>query len=287
MPEFREVIDSLKAQPVMEGAGVHLHRVFGHSELSRFDPFLLLDDFRGDDPDHYERGFPMHPHRGIETVTYMLEGTVDHKDSMGNAGTIGPGEVQWMTAGGGILHEEMPHGDKQGRMYGFQLWANLPVKDKMMAPRYREVLAADIPAVDTGNGGVVRVIAGSVDGVEGPVRDIVTRPEYLDVRLPTGTEWEHPVQPGHTVFAYVFDGEGAFGGRQAVTAVNRTLVSFGRGSGERIGVRAGAGGVRFLLVSGRPLDEPVAWGGPIVMNTREELSQAFRELDEGTFIRQG
>lgn len=285
MSAYRPVSDVLKAQPVTEGAGVHLQRVFGHAELSRFDPFLLLDDFRGDDPALYERGFPMHPHRGIETITYMLEGTVDHRDSLGNTGTIGPGEVQWMTAGGGILHEEMPHGDEAGRMYGFQLWANLPAQDKMMPPRYREVLATDIPQVRTDTGGLVRVVAGSFAGISGPVRDILTAPSYLDVTLPPRVEFEHPVEPGDTVFAYVFAGDAVFGVERQERVGNRSLVSFGRGPEGKILIRAEANGVRFLLISGRPLDEPVAWGGPIVMNSREELAQAFRELEEGTFIR--
>lgn len=285
MSGYRAVTETLSAQPVMEGAGVRLHRVFGHAELTRFDPFLLLDDFRGDAPALYERGFPMHPHRGIETITYMLAGTVDHRDSLGNAGTIGPGDVQWMTAGGGILHEEMPHRDDAGRMYGFQLWANLPAAGKMMAPRYREVLDGDIPVVTLADGGRIRVIAGTVAGVAGPVRDIVTGPAYLDVELVAGCRFMHDVVSGDTVFAYVFAGEGTFGEHAAVTAGNRTLVSFGRGPETAISVRAGADGVRFLLVSGRPLGEPVAWGGPIVMNTKEELAQAYRDLEQGTFIR--
>ena len=284
MSGIRQVTETLTAQPVLEGAGVRLHRVFGHAELTRFDPFLLLDDFRGDEPALYGRGFPMHPHRGIETITYMLAGTVDHRDSLGNAGTIGPGDVQWMTAGGGILHEEMPHGDGTGRMYGFQLWANLPAAEKMMPPRYREVLDRDIPVVPLAEGGRIRVIAGTAAGVTGPVRDIVTGPAYLDVELVSGSRFVHEVVPGDTVFAYVFAGEGIFGEEDGVTAGNRTLVSFGRGPESGITVKAGGAGVRFLLVSGRPLAEPVAWGGPIVMNTQEELAQAFHDLEQGTFI---
>ena len=290
MPIFRKAIAEYTAKPILEGAGVHLSRVFGKAELSNFDPFLLLDDFRGDNPDGYLPGFPMHPHRGIETITYMLEGTVDHRDSIGNAGTIGPGDVQWMSAGSGILHEEMPHGDTANRMYGFQLWANLPAASKMMPPRYQEVLAADIPLLDRQDGSKVRIIAGQVDGVEGPVRDIIIEPEYLDVEMPNDSLFIHDVIPGHTVFVYVIAGAGRFGGTdtsdiEARKAANRTLISFGRDEGDQIAVRAGREGVRFLLISGKPLDEPVAWGGPIVMNTREELQLAFRELEAGTFIK--
>jgi len=283
--KIRAVLERSESVPTLEGAGVHLRRAFGFQSDNRFDPFLLLDDFRGDDPSYYEPGFPWHPHRGIETITYVTAGEVDHGDSLGNAGTIGPGDVQWMTAGSGIIHQEMPRGDAQGRMYGFQLWANLPAADKMMDPRYRDVKAADIPAVPMPGGVVVKVVAGTVAGVRGPVQDVVIDPEYLDVHVPAGVLFEHPIPAGHSAFAYVFGGDGRFGAEpDAVEAGNRTLLRFGEGDAVR--VEGGASdGVRFLLVSGRPLREPVAWRGPIVMNTPEELALAFQEYRDGTFLK--
>lgn len=271
------------AQPTLEGAGVHLHRAFGNGDEVWFDPFLMLDDFRGDEPWKYERGFPWHPHRGIETITYMIEGECDHGDSIGNRGTIGAGDVQWMTAGSGIIHQEMPRGTEQGRMGGFQLWANLPAAEKMRDPRYRGIESAEIPDVRSG-GAQVRVIAGEVDGTQGPVSGITVEPEYLDVALAGGASWEHPVAAGRTVFAYLFEGAGHFGdpGR-AVKAGQGTLVLFGEG--DSVAVAAGEEGMRFLLVSGRPLHEPIAWWGPIVMNTQEELEEAWRELDANTFVK--
>ncbi|HSH12914.1 MAG TPA: pirin family protein [Desulfurivibrionaceae bacterium] len=283
MPEQRKVQRLSQSQPTIEGAGVHLHRALGFAEVPIFDPFLLLDDFRGDHPEQYLAGFPWHPHRGIETITYVLAGEVDHGDSMGNQGVIGGGDVQWMTAGSGIIHQEMPRGDRQGRMYGFQLWANLPASHKLMAPRYREIKGAQIPEVTMEGGAQVKVISGRVGETVGPVRDIITAPEYLDVTIPPATTFEHPTRSGHTVFAYVIAGAGRFDSERTAGR-NRDLLLFTEGEGVRI--EAEAEGVRFLLISGQPLAEPVAWRGPIVMNTQEELETAFREYREGTFIKQ-
>lgn len=268
-----------QATPTIEGAGVHLHRAFGSAE---FDPFLMLDDFRGDRPEDYLPGFPTHPHRGMETVTYMLEGTVAHRDSMGNAGSINAGDVQWMTAGSGIVHSEMP-APVNGRMGGFQLWVNLPRSQKMMDPRYQEITRDQVPIVSPAEGVTVRVIAGSVAGVTGPVRGIVADPDYLDVSLDPEVSFSHPVKKGYSVFAYIIGGGGTFGNGQGHPVKNRDLVVFGDGTS--VGARSGERGMRFLLLSGRPIHEPVAWRGPIVMNTAEELRQAFLEYQEGTFIR--
>lgn len=270
----------------MEGAGVRLHRAIGFVEPPEtYDPFLLLDDFRSDTPSDFEQGFPWHPHRGMETITYVLRGEVDHADSLGNSGTIGTGDVQWMTAGSGIVHQEMPRGDAKGAVYGFQLWSNLPAADKMMDPRYRGFTASEIPEVRDPGGAVVKVIAGTVNGVVGAVRDVVSGPEYLDVNLPAGATFDHPTKRGHTVFAYVFEGAGHFDERSdgSATASDRHLVAFE--DGDRVSVRAGPSGVRFLLVSGKPIGEPIAWRGPIVMNTQGELRTAFEELQRGTFIK--
>jgi redox-sensitive bicupin YhaK (pirin superfamily) len=285
MSDAREPAAFFRGRPVVEGAGVHLNRVFGYGETDGFDPFLMLDDFRSDRPSHYLKGFPWHPHRGIETITYMLEGTVEHGDSMGNRGTIGPGDIQWMTAGSGIIHQEMPKGDAAGRMGGFQLWANLPARDKMMDPRYREVPSDTVPEVGLQGGARVRVVAGTVAGVTGPVRDIVIEPEYLDVSVDQGGSFVHPAPGGRTVFACVIEGAGRFGEAPDSVAGRGMAVLYG--DGDRVVVRAEPGPMRFLLVSGTPLREPVAWQGPIVMNTQEELRQAFADLDRGTFIRQG
>jgi redox-sensitive bicupin YhaK (pirin superfamily) len=285
----------------VEGAGVRLQRAFGFGETKDFDPFLLLDDFRNDNPDDYLAGFPWHPHRGIETITYVLAGTVEHGDSLGNRGSLGAGDVQWMTAGRGILHQEMPHGDPRGRMHGFQLGANLPSSLKMTAPRYQDVLAADIPEIVDDDGTRVRVICGSFWGRSGPVEGVAADPRYLDVSVPPGVRRRLPVETTNHAFAYVFAGSGTFrdasnpqgvltekidGGlaRSPITdeTGNRSLVLFDRG--DEIVVQAGGEGVRFLLVSGRPIEEPVAWYGPIVMNTQAELQQAFSELQNGTFI---
>jgi redox-sensitive bicupin YhaK (pirin superfamily) len=283
MSNNRKVQRHSRSQPTMEGAGVYLHRALGFDEVPLFDPFLLLDDFRADHPDQYLAGFPWHPHRGIETITYVLEGEVEHGDSMGNQGVIGAGDVQWMTAGSGIIHQEMPLGDAEGKMYGFQLWANLPAADKMMAPRYRGLTASQIPEVTLEGGARVKVICGRVGETTGPVRDIVIDPEYLDITIPAGGLFEHPTKPGHTVFAYVIGGHGLFGAERT-PASNRDLLLFD--DGERIQIANGTEEVRFLLISGMPLAEPVAWRGPIVMNTREELETAFREYRQGTFIKQ-
>ncbi len=270
-----------KAKPTIEGAGVHLRRVFGFGDPSELDPFLLLDDFRSDDPKDYVAGFPWHPHRGMETITYVLAGTVEHGDSMGNRGVIGAGDVQWMTAGSGIIHQEMPKGDTAGRMHGFQLWANLPASLKMTAPRYQEVQATSIPEVKERSGTVIRIICGRYAGITGPVSSIVADPVYLDVTVPSGHDKEIAVSPDHNAFAYVFAGAGKFSGTDMVD--NRTLVVFDRG--EKVAVHTANDGIRFLLVSGKPIGEPVAWQGPIVMNTREELRQAFQEIEEGTFLK--
>ena len=272
------------ARTTLEGAGVQLRRAFGSGrDVELFDPFLMMDDFRGDNPSQYSKGFPWHPHRGIETITYMLEGECDHSDSMGNNGTICAGDVQWMTAGSGLIHQEMPRGTATGRMGGFQLWANLPATHKMRDPRYQGVESATIPEVRSA-GAVVRVIAGSVGDVEGPVADISVEPEYLDVALEPEATWTHSVAADHTVFAYLFEGEGRFGaGGEPVAAGSGTVVLFGEGDG--VTVSAGAEGARFLLLSGKPLHEPVAWRGPIVMNTEAELDVAWRELDDGTFVK--
>ncbi|HET6351290.1 MAG TPA: pirin family protein [Coriobacteriia bacterium] len=271
------------SEPTLEGAGVHLRRAFGFGNEQLFDPFLMMDDFRGDNPAQYSAGFPWHPHRGIETITYMLEGECDHSDSMGNEGTICAGDVQWMTAGSGIIHQEMPRGTAEGRMGGFQLWANLPASHKMRDPRYQGVEAAQIPEV-VAEGARVRVVAGRVGEVTGPVEDVTVDPEYLDVSLGAGTLWTHPTPAGHTVFAYVFEGEGRFGADgEPIAAGQGTIVLFG--DGDEVLVTAGDAGVRFVLISGKPLGEPIAWRGPIVMNTREELAEAWHELDEGTFVK--
>jgi redox-sensitive bicupin YhaK (pirin superfamily) len=291
-----------QAMPALEGAGVHLRRAFGFGRTGDFDPFLLLDDFRNERPEDYLPGFPWHPHRGIETITYVLAGTVDHGDSIGNSGTIGAGDVQWMTAGSGIIHQEMPKGDPDGRMHGFQLWANLPASLKMTAPRYQEVKAGEIPVVTEDDGTRVRIVCGSYGGTRGPVDQVAADPIYLDVEVPAGRRKTLPVETTRHAFAYVFGGAGRFGDASEPQAVvtevvgepyvapeaeadNRTLVLFDRG--DEVVVQAGEEGVRFLLVSGQPLGEPVAWRGPIVMNTREELQRAFEELEAGTFLKTG
>jgi quercetin 2,3-dioxygenase len=281
--ETRRVRKVHSSRPTMEGAGVRLHRAIGFEAPGLYDPFLLLDDFRSDEPRDYLKGFPWHPHRGMETITYVLRGEVEHGDSLGNRGVTGAGEVQWMTAGSGIIHQEMPRGDDKGAMYGFQLWANLPAAEKMMDPRYRAVTVGEIPEVSDPSGAVVKVIAGEVHGVKGAVQDVVSNPDYLDVSLPAGGRFVHATKRGHTVFAYVIDGDGDFDGRGESPVGNRHLVSFG--DGDTVSVRAGGSGVRFLLVSGKPIGEPIAWRGPIVMNTDAELALAFDELDRGTFIK--
>jgi hypothetical protein len=290
-----------KSTPTIEGAGVHLKRAFGYYQVPELDPFLLLDDFHSDNPDHYLAGFPWHPHRGIETITYVLKGTVEHGDSMGNSGIISPGDVQWMTAGSGIIHQEMPKGGKDNLLQGFQLWANLPAKDKMMAPRYRGIIRNEIPEKRLASGAAVKVICGTIDGVTGPVHDIVADPQYFDFSVPAGTTFVHPVSPGHNVFAYViagsayFDnirnpfahevvGENYFDFKRECRFGAESLILYER-HGEEVEIKTEDSSVRFLLVSGQPIGEPVAWYGPIVMNTQEELQVAFDEFNKGTFIK--
>ncbi|TSA20880.1 pirin family protein [bacterium] len=285
MSKSRKIQKVIRSKPTLEGAGVHLKRAFGFGDTQLFDPFLLFDDFRGDDPEQYIKGFPWHPHRGIETITYVLRGTVDHGDSMGNKGTIGPGDVQWMTAGSGIIHQEMPNGDPNGFMWGFQLWANLPASQKMMDPRYREVTHDQIPEVSLPGGVTIRVISGEVNGTEGPVRDVVIEPEYLDVMMPPNKEFTHAIPSGHTALAYVFGGEAYFTEDRNALVANEHLILFD--DGEQVTVATKESPVRFLLLSGNPIREPVAWYGPIVMNTQEEIQIAFEEFRNGTFIKQG
>jgi len=269
--------------PTLEGAGVHLRRAFGFYDSGLYDPFLLLDDFRSDIPEHFLRGFPWHPHRGIETITYVLKGDVEHGDSLGNKGVISSGDVQWMTAGSGIIHQEMPKGDAAGSMHGFQLWCNLPAVEKMCAPRYRDITADRIPTVTRQDGTRIKVICGQVDGVRGPVEDVTVDPHYLDISLPAGTAFSHPTEIGHTVILYVIAGSALFSPEDLGEYGDGTLLVYN--DGEEIAIRASESSVRFLLVSGRPLQEPVAWQGPIVMNTEEELRTAFREYREGTFLK--
>jgi len=278
----RKIYKISTSKPTIEGAGVHLKRAFGNYEVPLLDPFLLLDDFRSDKPEHYIAGFPWHPHRGIETVTYMLEGTVEHGDSMGNKGVIRPGEVQWMTAGSGIIHQEMPKGIK-GRMGGFQLWVNLPSSHKMMEPRYREVKNEQIQEVTIDKGIKVRVISGEVNKKRGPVKDIVVDIEYLDVTMGPGTEFEHNIKKGYRAFAYVIDGSGYFDSEKRKTIGEGHLVIFE--DGDNVKITSDEINLRFLLISGKPIGEPVAWYGPIVMNTQEELEFAFDEYRNGTFIK--
>ena len=298
---IRPVKRLVKAKPTLEGAGVHLWRAFGFGNTSEFDPFLLLDDFRNDRPEDYLAGFPWHPHRGIETITYVLAGTVEHGDNLGHSGIIGAGDVQWMTAGSGIIHLEMPKGDRDGRMHGFQLWANLPASLKMTKPRYQDVKAVDIPVATENDGTEVRIICGNFAGQTGPVDDVAAEPVYLDVSVSPSKRKTIPVATTRHAFAYVFKGAGKFCNASAPLAVpteaagwadtappsnaeNRMLVLFDRG--DEIRLQAGDEGIRFLLVSGKPLEEPVAWYGPIVMNTQEQLRQAFEDLERGTFLKQ-
>jgi redox-sensitive bicupin YhaK (pirin superfamily) len=300
MTSIRRISKVWKSKPTVEGAGVHLKRAFGYYQVPLFDPFLMLDDFHSSNPPDYLKGFPWHPHRGIETITYVLQGRVEHGDSMGNQGVIESGDVQWMTAGSGIIHQEMPKGDAGGLMWGFQFWANLPASRKMMDPRYRGITAAEIPEVTLPGDIRAKVICGELDGVKGPVRDVVIDPVYLDVTVPPETTFTHPVKRGHKVFAYVVDGEGYFDpdrnayGHEVVgtnyfdmkrdcacSAENLVLY----GDGDAVAIATQERTVRFLLVSGQPIGEPVAWYGPIVMNTQEELRVAFEEYEQGSFIK--
>jgi len=283
MEQIRKIKQILFAKPVLEGAGVHLKRAFGSYEVPDLDPFLLLDDFHSNQPEKYIKGFPWHPHRGIETITYILHGNVEHGDSMGNRGVIASGDVQWMTAGSGIVHQEMPKGDKTGLLCGFQLWANLPASHKMMPPRYQEIKKDEIRELVLENGITIKIIAGKVNGVEGPVKDIVIEPQFLDVTLPKHTVFDHEITQGHKVFAYVIEGQGVFepGAQKAIGA--ETLVIFG--DGEKVNIASKDTSVRFLLISGKPINEPISWQGPIVMNTDKELETAFREYQNGTFLK--
>ena len=298
---IRPVKRIIESKPTMEGAGVKLRRAFGFGETSEFDPFLLLDDFRNDRLDDYRAGFPWHPHRGIETITYVLAGEVEHGDSLGNRGSMGAGDVQWMTAGSGIMHQEMPKGDAEGRMHGFQLWANLPKSLKMTAPRYQDIKAAEIPEVTDDDGTRVRVVCGDFWGKKGPVEGVAADPRYLDISVPPGKRKTFKVEVDRHAFAYIFAGSGSFRAASQPFGVltekevdgqelkireqtgNRSLVVFDRG--DEVTVQAGEQGIRFLLVSGKPIEEPVAWYGPIVMNTQAELQQAVSELQNGTFIK--
>ena len=298
---LRPTLETRRATHTMEGAGVKLHRAFGFHDPSELDPFLLFDDFRNDRPEDFEKGFPWHPHRGIETITYVLEGTVEHADSLGNTGDLNAGDVQWMTAGSGILHQEMPRGNAAGQMHGFQLWGNLPSAQKMTAPRYQDMKSSDIPVVTDDDGTRVKVITGEFWGKRGPVDGIAADPQYLDVFVPAGVKKTFKIDTYRRAFAYVFQGAGAFADASAPAGVllekevggeevnirdmsgDRTLIRFG--TGDEVTVQAGEEGVRFLLISGAPIEEPVAWHGPIVMNTRAELQQAMRDLNNGTFIR--
>ena len=300
MARDRKIRKVMRSKPTIEGAGVRLRRAFGTSEVPELDPFLLLDDFRSDDPRYYLKGFPWHPHRGIETITYVLRGKVEHGDSMGNEGVIADGDVQWMTAGSGIIHQEMPKGDGSGHMGGFQLWANLPASHKMMDPRYRGLTKHEIPELSIRNGVTIRIICGEIEGTRGPVADIVTEPEYLEVTVPGHMEFIHPTKSGHTVFAYVIEGQGYFCREKTPVTYemeganyfdmerkpfigNNSLVVFD--DGDQVVVSTEEESMRFLLISGKPIGEPVAWYGPIVMNTQEELQVAFDEYRNGTFVK--
>ena len=298
---LRPTLETRAAIPTMEGAGVKLHRAFGFQDPSELDPFLLFDDFRNDNPADYAKGFPWHPHRGIETITYVLDGTVAHADSLGNTGDLNPGDVQWMTAGSGILHQEMPRGNANGQMHGFQLWANLPASMKMTAPRYQDVEARDIPTVVDDDGTSVRIIVGDFWGKKGPVDGIAADPQYLDISVPAGVRKTFKIDTYRRAFAYVFAGAGKFSDASAPAGVllekevmgeevnirdmsgNRTLIRFG--TGDEVTVQAGDEGIRFLLISGAPIEEPVAWHGPIVMNSQAEIRQAMMDLNNGTFIK--
>src|SRR5262250_2209837 len=299
---LRPIKQILQTKPTIEGAGVKLQRAFGFGKTKDFDPFLFLDDFRNDNPQDYLAGFPWHPHRGIETITYVLAGSVEHGDSLGNHGKMGPGDVQWMTAGSGILHQEMPKGDNAGRMHGFQLWANLPSSLKMTDPRYQDVPSKDVPVVTDDDGTSVRVVCGKFWGTSGPVDGIAADPIYIDVSVPPGKRRSLPVETTRHAFAYVFAGSGTFrnasdprpvktdsitsaSASQPNDVSNRSLILFDRG--DEVTVQAGEAGIRFLLVSGKPIEEPVAWYGPIVMNTEDELRQAMAEMRAGTFIKTG
>lgn len=280
---IRKIETTLNNHPVLEGAGVKLKRVFGYPRKGFLDPFLMLDHFGSDDPADYMAGFPWHPHRGIETVTYMLEGEVEHKDSLGNSGVIRSGDVQWMTAGSGIIHQEMPK-EYDGKMTGFQLWVNLPQSDKMMDPRYRDVSADEIPVLEWKDM-TVKIIAGTFQGVEGPVNDIIGKPVFFDISVPPDTEQTIDIEKGHTVFVYVFEGSGYFNPKKEKKIQAGTMAKLE--GGDQIFIGSGSKSFRFLLIGGEPLNEPIEWRGPIVMNTKEELFQAFEDFHNGTFVKVG
>jgi redox-sensitive bicupin YhaK (pirin superfamily) len=283
MKAIRAVKASLKSRPTMEGAGVRLKRAFGYADPF-LDPFLLLDDFSSDNPRDYLAGFPWHPHRGIETITYILNGKVEHGDSLGNGGVIGKGDVQWMTAGSGIIHQEMPKEDHNDpRLSGFQLWANLPASHKMMNPRYRDVKKNDIQEVNLNDSIKVKIISGEFNGTKGPVQDIITDPEYLDISMKPNSKFKHSINRDHNVFAYIIEGTAYFDTKKEKVIEIKNLVIFDKG--DEIEITTADQPVRFLLISGKPIREPVAWRGPIVMNTEEELRIAFDEYQKGTFIK--
>lgn len=282
MDTYRKIKKTVRSKETVDGAGVKLNRVFGYYETPDFDPFLLLDDFHSDNPDDYMAGFPWHPHRGIETVTYMIKGKVEHQDSLGNKGIIQAGEIQWMTAGSGIIHQEMPVTDNTG-IWGFQLWVNLPASHKMTTPRYQDIKAGQVPVVTLPDGVVVRVMAGSIEGVSGPVKDVIAEPEYYDITIPPGKTFIHKVHPDHTVAAYIAQGSGTFEAESERVYKQGTALLYSHG--EAVSITAENEGCRFLLLKGKPIGEPIAWRGPIVMNTEEELSQAFSEFHDGSFIK--
>jgi len=277
MREIRMILD---AMPVRDGAGVSLKRIFGYHNKPAFDPFLMLDDFSNDDPQNYLAGFPMHPHRGIETITYLLEGYAEHEDSLGNKGTIGKGEVQWMTAGSGIIHQEMPKPDSQGRMYGFQLWTNLPASHKMMPPRYQDIKAEQIPCIQAAEGVVIKLICGEYMGTRGPVEDIMIDPQYWDLRMDAHAEFIIPTPVEYTAFIYCYHGEVVIKGKQLH---KHQIMLFDNGLGIKLHTEESE--AKLLFCSGKALREPIAWRGPIVMNTAEEIKNAFDELGNGSFIR--
>jgi redox-sensitive bicupin YhaK (pirin superfamily) len=284
MNEIRTIDRTQPSFPTMDGAGVKLKRVFSHQETSLLDPFLLLDAFGSDNPDDYIAGFPWHPHRGIETVTYMLEGLVKHEDSIGNSGILNSGDIQWMTAGGGIVHQEMPQLSK-GKLAGFQLWVNLPRASKLIDPRYQDINADQVPEIEFDKGIKVRVLAGKFHETEGPVKDIIAEPQYLDVEISSGETFTHTVKDGYTVFAYIFEGKGKFSPNSGKFLEKDNLVIYKR-NGDTVKVTTSdETNVRFLLISGKPINEPIAWAGPIVMNTDEEIRIAFEEYRNGTFLK--
>jgi quercetin 2,3-dioxygenase len=302
MGKVKTIQQVLRSKPTIEDAGVHWKRVFGFHQAPNLDPFLLLDDFHSDTPADYLSGFPWHPHRGIETITYVLHGEIEHGDSLGNTGVITPGDVQWMTAGSGIIHQEMPRETPDGLLWGFQLWANLPASHKMMTPRYRDITGDQIPQIERTDGTRIQIICGTVDGVEGPARDIITNPTYLDIHVPPATRFTYPVNAGETLLAYVIegracfdpernpfgyvrDGENYFDFERQCETQPESLIVFT--DGDTLQVDTESEPVRFLLIAGKPLREPVAWAGPIVMNTQEELRVAFDEYRRGAFLKHG